>query len=199
VRRASRALPVLAVVLLMQTGTAALGQTSPPPMRPFENVELRFAVALPADCRHEEGPGTLEAICAADFDPARSRDAAAASAILLEVDADPVPADARPYDGEAFKSDLAESVCGEAGLDRIATRDIAETPSGAATVFSATVVCPEIKFLVLPTRNADVKVLIYPRFRYRLIARWPSDASAAAGLVKDAFFASFRTTAGEAQ
>ena len=34
---------------------------------PFESKEFHYAVALPAGCRHEEGPGTIDTICAPDF------------------------------------------------------------------------------------------------------------------------------------
>ena len=51
----------------------------------FENSEYRYSVALPAGCRHDEGPGTLDAICSTELDPEKSAMASAASALVLEV------------------------------------------------------------------------------------------------------------------
>ena len=53
----------------------------------FDNIDLGYSIALPGQCRHEEGPGTLEAVCAPDLDPAKSLTIQAAGAILLEIDA----------------------------------------------------------------------------------------------------------------
>ena len=38
----------------------------------FEVAEFRYSVELPKGCRHDEGPGTLDAICSPDLDPEKS-------------------------------------------------------------------------------------------------------------------------------
>ena len=42
----------------------------------FENSELKYRIELPDQCRHVEGPGTLEAVCAPDLDTKASAAAA---------------------------------------------------------------------------------------------------------------------------
>ena len=59
--------------------------------RVIDNADLRYSVTVPSECRTEEGPGTLEAICAPDFDEAKSAELPAAAAFLLEVDAERAP------------------------------------------------------------------------------------------------------------
>jgi hypothetical protein len=41
-------------------------------IKTFENAELRYSITLPAGCRYQEGPGTLEAVCSPEFDPVKS-------------------------------------------------------------------------------------------------------------------------------
>ena len=48
---------------------AALAQTPAPDDGRLSEYRLKYAIALPTGCRHDEGPGTLEAICATDLDP----------------------------------------------------------------------------------------------------------------------------------
>lgn len=185
-----------AAALVLATAAPALAQSGAPAMRPFESAELRYSVMLPADCRHEEGPGTLEAICATDLDARRSAEMPSASAFVLEVDGEDVPADAKAYDAAAFQEELAESVCGESDATKVTIRNVAQSSVGGARMFTATVVCPEIKFLGLPVRNAEVRTLAYPRLRYRLMSRWPGEATPGVRSATAAFFSSFRSTAG---
>ena len=64
------------------------------------NERYRYAVALPAGCRLQEGPGTVDAVCAKDFDPERSALASSATALVMEVGAEVVADDAGRTAGE---------------------------------------------------------------------------------------------------
>ena len=56
-------------------GPAAPPSAAQPPAdtKTFENAEFRYSVALPAGCRHEEGPGTLDAVCSRRSRPREER------------------------------------------------------------------------------------------------------------------------------
>ncbi|MBO0766032.1 MAG: hypothetical protein J2P50_15795, partial [Hyphomicrobiaceae bacterium] len=56
---------------------------------PFENKDFHYAVALPAGCRQEEGPGTIDMVCAPDFDAEKSAVVSNAAALVLSVAAEP--------------------------------------------------------------------------------------------------------------
>jgi hypothetical protein len=158
----------------------------------FLNSDLKYAIDLPAACRHVEGPGTLEAVCSVDLDPERSAKIAAAGAFLLEIDAEAVPADAKVYGQAEFRQELPEAVCGESDGNKVKITGIAETRDGARTTFKADVVCPEMRFLALPERRAEVRYVIAAGARYRMMARVPADDVPATKPAADAFFASFR-------
>ena len=163
--------------------------------RTIENGELKYSVVLPSECRTEEGPGTLEAICAPDFDEAKSAELPAATGLLLEVDAEAVPSDAKSYGLEEFRREVPEAVCGESEPSKVRLSDVKEALDGAATTFTARVTCSEIRFLGLAERQARDKYVILPGYRYRLMAR---SLSSDADKVKDAveaFVASFKSTA----
>ena len=164
--------------------------------RTFDNTDLKYSVSLPSECRIQEGPGTLEAICAADFDEAKSAEIPAASALLLEVDAEPVPSDATAVYGEAeFRREVPEAVCGESDGTKVKLANFKETKDAGATTFSASVTCAEIKFLGLTERRAEVRYIMSPKYRYRLMARAPTPDAAAVKAATDAFLGSFKSTA----
>lgn len=158
----------------------------------FDNAELNYSVALPGQCRHEEGPGTLEAVCAPDLDLAKSLDVQAAGAILLEVDAEVAPADAKPYTEADFRQELPESVCGEGDTKKVKLEAVEEKKDGDRVVFSARVVCPELRFLGLGERHAESRTIVAGSHRYRLMARYPKDDVDMAKPLANAFFQSFK-------
>lgn len=166
----------------------------------FASEEFHYSVALPAGCRYEEGPGTLDAVCSPDLDAEKSTTANSAAALVLEVSVETVRDDAgkQPADlalgyGEAeFKSELAETICGEPERSRVKianTRQVLET---ARVVYTADVTCPEIRFLGLGERRASVQLLLTPGRRYRLMARAQVDDFEERKEAVAAFFASFR-------
>jgi hypothetical protein len=61
----------------------------------------------------------------------------------------------------------------------------------ARVVYTADVVCSEIKFLQIAERRASVRLLIVPGMRYRLVARAPREDFEAQKDAIEAFFASF--------
>ena len=186
-------LPVLATsgaaAMLFAIGSGAV--TAKP--RVVENAELKYSVTLPSECRTEQGPGTLEAICSPDFDEAKSAEMATAQALLLELDAEKIPAEARDaYTETEFRQELPESVCGESGDGKTKLSDVKVATDGAISSFSANVICPELKFLSLPERSASVRYVIAPGFRYRLMARSLRSDSDKVKSAADAFLASFK-------
>ncbi len=163
--------------------------------RPIENAELKYSVAVPTECRLEEGPGTLEAICAPDFDEAKSAELPAATALLLEVDAERAPADAKPYGEAEFRQEVPEAVCGESGNIKVKLTGVQGIKDGATTTFTASVTCPEIKFLGLAERSAEVRYVMTQGLRYRLMARSLSTDTPAVKAAIDGFMQSFKTSA----
>ncbi len=163
--------------------------------RLVDNAELKYSVTVPSECRSEEGPGTFEAICAPDFDEAKSAEMAAASALLLEVDAEVIPADAKPYGEAEFRQDVPEAVCGESDAGKVKLADVVVAKEGSASILTADVACPEIKFLGLPERRARVRYVIQPGYRYRLMARSLASDAGAVKAAADGFLASFKSRA----
>jgi hypothetical protein len=192
-------IPVVAGVL----GAPALGEAAP--TKTFENAEFRYSVALPVGCRHEEGPGTLDAVCSPELDAEKSLEAAATASLLLEVGVEPAPQDAgkaaadlaQGYDAASFKDELPEAVCGETDKARVRIDNIKQVLEEARVIYTANVACPEIKFLGLGERDGIAEFLIMPGLRYRLVARAPKDDFEQNKASIDAFFASFKTLPAE--
>jgi hypothetical protein len=178
----------------------AVAQTSPAATQAFENAKFHYNVSLPVGCRHDEGPGTLEAVCSPEFDAEKSATASAAASVVLEVstevvadDAGKPPADLAQRYGEAqFKEELPEAVCGESDKARVKISNAKQVLEEARVVYTADVVCPEIKFLGLGERQAVVQVLITPGLRYRLMARALKEDFEQKKPAIDAFLTSFR-------
>lgn len=181
------ATPVSGILAMMLASTPLVAKP-----RTIDNADLKYSVVVPGECRIQEGPGTLEAICAPDFDEAKSAEMAPALALLLEVDAERVPADAKAYGEKEFRQELPEAVCGEADDIKIKVANVKVAKDGVATVYSATVTCPEIKFLALGERSAEVRYVMQPGFRYRLMARALSSDNTAVKAAVDSFLQSFK-------
>jgi hypothetical protein len=186
-------------VVLALAATLAQAQATAE-TRPFESSQYRYSVTLPAGCRHDEGPGTLDAVCATDFDPDKSAMASASAALVLEIGVEPVPEDAGKaaaelagrYDEAQFKAEVPESVCGEADKTRVKIENAKQVVEEARVAYTADVTCPEIKFLGVGERRATVEVFVTPGLRYRLMARAPKDEFEQHKEAVAAFFASFR-------
>jgi hypothetical protein len=172
---------------------------------PFESKEFHYAVALPAGCRHEEGPGTVDTICAPDFDPAKSALASSAAALLLSVAAEPMASEGEPsigalqerYSEAAFKEELPGAVCGESEKTRVKIENFSEIINGPRLVYTADVVCAPVKFLQIGERRAAVRYVLAPDARYRLMGRAPAEDFDEQHGTIDAFLASFRVLPGE--
>jgi hypothetical protein len=182
-KAACRAL-TLAALALAPLPVLAAGKT-------FENSELKYRIELPDQCRHIDGPGTFEAVCAPDLDAKASADIAAAAALLLEIDAEAVPSDAKAYSLAEFRDELPDAVCGESDAAKVTSATA--TIAARAATDSAVIACPAIGFLGLPERTAEARYVITPGLRYRLMARVPKGDVAKAKPAMDAFFASFKT------
>lgn len=163
--------------------------------RDLSRPDLKFTVSIPDDCLLEETTGTIEAVCSPDRDAAKTVDLPKARAFFLEVDAEHVPPDAKPYSVPDFRADVPEAVCGSGEPADVKIENVSESAAGSARQFAATIVCPPIAFLGLEERRASVRYLMGPKLRYRLMYRTPTatvDRNAAAG---KAFLDSFRSTA----
>lgn len=192
-----RSLLLAAILSLLGQGPAA---AQSPAVQTFESPELRYRVSLPAGCRHEEGPGTLDAVCSTELDAEKSAGVDAASALVLEVGAERVPEDAgtpvadlaQRYGEAQFKDELPEAICGEADKARVKVGNVKQVLEETRVTYTADVTCPEIKFLGLGERGAMAQFLITPGLRYRLMARALKEDFDQRKEAIDAFFTSFR-------
>jgi hypothetical protein len=188
------------MLLLAALAPKIAGAQAPAETKTFESSQFRFAVALPAGCRHDEGPGTIDAVCSPDFDPEQSAIASNASALLLAVAAETVAADAGKTPGElqqrygeaAFRDELPEAICGESDKARVKIGNVKEVVEESHVVYTADVVCAEVKFLQIGERRALVRYVIGPDVRYRLVARALAEDFEKQRESIDAFFAGFR-------
>lgn len=173
--------------------------------RTFASEQYRYSVALPDGCRYEEGPGTVDAVCAADFDSERSAWAESATALVMEVGAEALAGNpsrtpselAQSYSEAAFREELPQAVCGEAEPSRARVQNTRHTVEGNQVVYTADVICAEVKFLQIAERRASVRYVIRPDTQYRLIARAPIEAFEKHKSAIAAFFDSFRILAAE--
>jgi hypothetical protein len=190
------------LALLLVTPLAPLAaQQIPASMLTVESAApYRYRVSLPAGCRQEEGPGTIDAICSSEFDAEKSAEASAAASLVFEVGAESVAGDADKaasqlaagYGEDAFKGELPEAVCGEADRTRVKIENVKQVLEDARVAYTADVLCSEVKFLGLGERRAAVKFVVTPGVRYRLLARAPQDEYEQHKHLIEAFFASFR-------
>ncbi|KAB2913140.1 MAG: hypothetical protein F9K29_16905 [Hyphomicrobiaceae bacterium] len=201
-RRSSAAAGV--AILAAAAAASAIGQ-SPGASQTFTSAEFGYTVTLPAGCRHDEGPGTIDVVCATDLDPGRSAEASATSALVLEAAVERVAADegksaaalAEGYGEADFRRELPEAICGVADAARVKIDRLEQVFEGPRVVYTATVACPEIRFLGVGERRARVRYVIAPGLRYRLFARAPKEDFEQRTDVVGAFFSSFRVTSPE--
>jgi len=196
-------MPIGLLVAAALCALPAIAQSTPVPTETFENAKFQYTVSLPLGCRHDKGPGTLDAVCSPKFDPEKSATASAAASMVLEVSTEMVAADVGKAPGELaqsftvaqFKAELPESVCGETDRNRVKIDNVSQVLEDDRVVYRADVACAEIKFLWLGERQAAVQYLITPGVRYRLMARAPKEGFEQKKASIDAFLASFHLTA----
>ena len=166
-----------------------------------------YSVTLPDGCRYEEGPGTVDAVCAGDFDSERSARADSATALVMEVGAERLdgstgrpPSDqAQSYGEAAFREELPQAVCGESDASRARIENTRKTEENNRVVYSADLICAEVRFLQIKERRATVRYVIGPDMRYRLLARAPiEDFEKHKQAIAD-FFESFRILPAESK
>jgi hypothetical protein len=186
---------------LAMPGSGPLSAQTPAGTATYEGKRHRYTVTLPTGCRHEEGPGTIDAVCAPDFDAAKSAVANAAGALLLAVATEsPDAADTsvagllQRYTEAGFKEELPEAVCGEQDRARVKIENLSQSVEDERVVYTADVTCAEIRFLQLGARRAVVRHVIGADAVYRLVARAPAEEFERQRPTIDTFFASFRLT-----
>ena len=188
-----------AAALVMALAARTAAQTSAA-TKTFANEQYHYAVALPAGCRLEEGPGTVDAVCASDFDPERSALVNSATALVMEVGAEIVAGDAgrtasdlaQRYDEAAFRQEIPQAICGESDASRARVNNVKQTLEDTRAAYTADVVCAEVRFLQIAERRASVRYLIGPEARYRVVARAPIEDFEKHKQAIEAFFESFR-------
>lgn len=186
--------------VLLATSAPPTAAQAPAATKTYANEHYHYTVALPDGCRHEEGPGTLDAVCAKNLDPEQSARTDSAAALIMEVAAEIVPADSgatiddltKRYDETAFRRDLPQAVCGESDATRARINNVQQTLEETRVVYRADVICAEVRFLQIAERRASVRYLVGPEARYRLIARAPIEEFENHKQAIDAFFESFR-------
>ena len=133
-------LATAAAALLLAPAAPVTAQTSAA-TKTFANEQYRYSVALPAGCRHEEGPGTIDAVCSADLDPEQSAQVSNANALVMEVGAEIVTSDAaktvaelaQTYPEPSFVEELPEAVCGKSDKARAKIANVKQTTDASRT------------------------------------------------------------------
>jgi hypothetical protein len=188
--------------LVVLIAAPAFGQSSDDARR-IDNTQYNFSVMLSAECRYEEGPGTLDATCSPDIEQGDSRAPAGRLSVLsLQISAETVPGDAgktptdlaQQYTEAMFRAELPEAVCGESDSARAKVQDVKATPDETRLVYTADVICSGVRFLQVPQRTAIVRHIIAPTGRYRLVARSTSEDLEKQKAKVEAFFSSFAIT-----
>jgi hypothetical protein len=181
----------------------ALGQSSDGEATTLASAQYHFTVAIPSECRHEEGPGTIDALCPTDAEPNGMRtESRRLSAFVLQVSAQTVPEDAGKsaqeladrYTEAMFKEELPGAVCGESDNTRAKLQNVKAVREETRVVYAADIVCSSVRFLQVPERTASVRYILDPAGRYRLIARSASSDFQKEIPKIEAFFSSFAIT-----
>lgn len=136
---------------------------------------VRFTV--PEHCSMQEGPGTIEAVCDPSGDAAKSAAGSAAFSLFLEIVMQEAPEDrdqpldalAQRYSFGQFERELPGAVCGDPAKVKI--ENAMQLFEGARVVYTASVLCPEIRFLGLGQRRGVVRTVVGPGRRYQILAR----------------------------
>lgn len=181
----------------------AFGQGPDSGSKHVTSAQHHFTVTLPSQCRHEEGPGTIDAICSPDSELNGTRTAGnRLTAFVLQVSAEAAAEDAgkspselaERYTEAMFIKELPAAVCGESDNTRAKVRNVKTIQEETRVVYTADVVCSSVRFLQVPERTASVRFIVSPGARYRLIARATSDEFEKEKAKIDAFFANFAIT-----
>jgi hypothetical protein len=197
--------PLAAGLLVFALDAPRAAGQPPAATRAFKNTQFRYGVALPLGCRHDEGPGTLDAICSPQLDAQTSQRASAIASLVLEVNAEIVPADAgasmaelaQIYSEDTFRQELPQAICGEEDGARVKIEHLQRVRAEDRVVYSAGVTCAEVTFLGVGVRRATARTILTAGKRYHLFARALKDDFDAHRPVIDAFFSSFVVTAEE--
>jgi hypothetical protein len=181
----------------------AFGQRSVGEVTTLASARYHFTVAIPSECRHEEGPGTIDALCPPDAEPnGTGTEGRRLSALVLQVSAQTVPEDAGKsareladrYTEAMFKEELPGAVCGESDNTRAKLQNVRAEQEETRVVYAADIVCSSVRFLQVPERTASVRYILDPAGRYRLVARAASNDFQKEMPKIEAFFASFAIT-----
>jgi hypothetical protein len=187
----------VAIIAAFAAALAFVGTVAAAPID-IESQDLGVRFAVPEHCSAMEGPGTLEAICDPSGDATKSAPVATAAALKLEIIMQPTPENkgeppdvlAARYSFGQFQKDVPAAVCGDEA--RVKIEDAMQLFEGALVVYTANVLCPEIRFLGLGQRRAVVRTIVRPDRQYQVAARALASDFERLKPAIDAFFASLR-------
>jgi hypothetical protein len=169
---------VLAVVALSVT-TAAVAR---------DMLELRIDLeatsvlaGVPGHCMVSVGPGTADAVCDPDGSSDASRVIPTVAGLYFELTAHRSVVGqttlelAQAYTFADFQKELPGAVCNEERLSRVRIEQPQRQMLDASVIYSATVTCPEVKFLSLAPRRALVRYILADGIRINAMARTLTD------------------------
>jgi hypothetical protein len=109
----------------------------------------------------------------------------------------PLDALAQSYSLGQFQKDLPGAACGTEA--RVKIEHATQVFEGTRVTYSAVVQCPEVSFLGLGPRRANVRTIVAPGRRYQVQARALNDDFVSLAPIIDSFFASLRLETEEKQ
>jgi hypothetical protein len=141
------------------------------------NMGVTFIV--PPYCAVHQGPGTIDAVCDPDGDSDKSIAGPASTALYFEV-VTTVAADEKSltpealgqrYSLDAFKAGLGDTVCGQDKPRGLKIENAERAVEGTVLSYTATVTCPDVRFMGLGPRRASVRHVLRDGRRYQIQAR----------------------------
>lgn len=177
---------------------AALAGTAAAAALVVDSPALGVRFTVPEHCSMQEGPGTVEAVCDPSGNAAKGEASNQASSLFLEIvmqetaeDRDqPLDVLAQRYSFGQFEKELPGAVCGDGAKVKI--ENAMQLFEGARVVYTASVLCPEIRFLGLGQRRGVVRTVVGPGRRYQIVARALVDDFERVKPAIDTFLASVR-------
>jgi hypothetical protein len=142
-------------------------------------ADIGVSFAVPPYCAVQKGPGTLDAVCDPEGDSDKSREGPAATALYFAASVAAVPEDkglapdalSQRYTLEDFKKALPEEICGREKPRGLKIENATRRIEGRTLSYSATVVCPAVRFMGLGVRRASVRHILRDGQRYQVQAR----------------------------
>ena len=152
-----RAAAMLSVVMLLTDSPASAKDSTE--MR-TEFGPIAVVAEVPAFCVINNGPSTADAVCDPDGDGEAVRNTSVSTSLYFEITVQAFAGHQSPlalaqaYTFADFQKDLPGAICGEERLSRVRVEQPQRQMGETTVTYSATVTCPEVKFLSLDRRRA---------------------------------------------